>query len=163
MSAARAAAATVSVITTSSTGEDAAQATRSATDRFVDSLRGVEPGPVPGVLRVAPLARQVAPGQADEQGRVPAARALALEGRCLDAEAFRDDQPGPGVARRPLDRGRPQRGHCPSTSNRAQLRPVSRTRTATRRPGIAGWTFWMNQPARNWARRSEVGSKGRIS
>src|ERR1035438_7532747 len=40
MSAARAAAATVSVITTSSTGEDAAQATRSATDRFVDSSRG---------------------------------------------------------------------------------------------------------------------------
>src|ERR1017187_3584083 len=39
MSAARGAAATVSVITTSSTGEDAAQATRSATDRFVDSSR----------------------------------------------------------------------------------------------------------------------------
>ena len=35
---------------------------------------------------------------------MPAARALALEGRRLDTEALRDDQPGLGVARRLLRR-----------------------------------------------------------
>ena len=47
--------------------------------------------------------------------------------------------------------------------NRAQLRPVSPTRTAARRPGIRGWRFWMNHPARTWAMISAVGSNGRIS
>ena len=64
----------------------------------------------------------------------------------LDAEALRDDQPRLGIAAVRSTATGSEASHCSSTSKRAQLLAVSRTRTATRRPGIVGLEV-LDEPA----------------